>query len=118
MPTNVLPIPPRYNISNESSKNIDSRGTTKKPKIEEIYRADDLQNHRMSELEVRLKEKQEEMDTMLNNKKPTSIDFSDSSLNDNNNSKRWKKVALEFDGPHHFTVLASTNAKLFAVAAA
>ena len=83
LPTNVLPIPPRYNISNESPKNIDSRGTTKKPKIEEIYRADDLQNHRMSELEVRLKEKQEEMDTMLNNKKPTSIDFSDSSLNDN-----------------------------------
>ena len=33
LPTNVLPIPPRYNISNESPKNIDSRGTTKKPKI-------------------------------------------------------------------------------------
>ena len=67
----------------ESSKNIDSRGTGKKPKIEEIYRADDLQNHRVSELEVRLKEKQEEMDSMLNNKKPTSIDFSDNKLNDN-----------------------------------
>jgi hypothetical protein len=37
----------------------------------------------MSELESRLKEKQEEMDTMLNNKKPTSIDFSDNKLNDN-----------------------------------
>jgi len=37
----------------------------------------------MSELEVRLKEKQEEMDSMLNNKKPTSIDFSDNKLNDN-----------------------------------
>jgi hypothetical protein len=67
----------------ESSKSIDSRGIGKKPKIEEIYRADDLQNHRMSELEVRLKEKQEEMDNMLNNKKPTSIDFSDNKLNDN-----------------------------------
>ena len=67
----------------DSSKNIESRGSSKKPKIEEIYRADDLQNHRMSELEVRLKEKQEEMDSMLNNKKPTSIDFSDNKLNDN-----------------------------------
>jgi hypothetical protein len=67
----------------ESSKNIDSRGNTKKTKIEEIYRADDLQNHRMTEIESRLKEKQEEMDTMLNNKKPASIDFSDANLNDN-----------------------------------
>jgi hypothetical protein len=80
---NTLPVPPRYGMTPESSKNIDSRGTGKKPKIEEIYRADDLQNHRVSELEVRLKEKQEEMDSMLNNKKPTSIDFSDNKLNDN-----------------------------------
>jgi hypothetical protein len=80
---NTLPIPPRYGMTPESSKSIDSRGIGKKPKIEEIYRADDLQNHRMSELEVRLKEKQEEMDSMLNNKKPTSIDFSDNKLNDN-----------------------------------
>jgi hypothetical protein len=80
---NTLPIPPRYGMTPESSKSIDSRGIGKKPKIEEIYRADDLQNHRMSELEVRLKEKQEEMDSMLNNKKPTNIDFSDNKLNDN-----------------------------------
>jgi hypothetical protein len=82
-PTATLPVPPRFGITPESSKNIDSRGNGKKPKLEEIYRADDLQNHRMSELESRLKEKQEEMDTMLNNKKPTSIDFSDNKLNDN-----------------------------------
>jgi hypothetical protein len=82
-PTATLPIPHRFGITPESSKNIDSRGNGKKPKLEEIYRADDLQNHRMSELESRLKEKQEEMDTMLNNKKPTSIDFSDNKLNDN-----------------------------------
>ena len=81
--SNTLPISPRYGMTPESSKSIDSRGIGKKPKIEEIYRADDLQNHRMSELEVRLKEKQEEMDNMLNNKKPTSIDFSDNKLNDN-----------------------------------
>ena len=80
---NTLPVPPRFGMTPESSKNIDSRGNGKKPKLEEIYRADDLQNHRMSELESRLKEKQEEMDTMLNNKKPTSIDFSDNKLNDN-----------------------------------
>lgn len=56
--------------------------STKKPKIEEIYRADDLQNNRMSELEIRLKEKQVEMDNMLNNKKPDQIDFTDKSISD------------------------------------
>ena len=82
-----LPVPPRFGMTPESSKMIDARGSGggggKKQKIEEIYRADDLQKHRMSELEVRLKEKQEEMDTMLNTKKPTNIDFSDNGINDN-----------------------------------
>lgn len=81
-----LPVPPRFGMTPESSKMIDVRGGGgggKKQKIEEIYRADDLQKHRMSELEVRLKEKQEEMDTMLNTKKPTNIDFSDNGINDN-----------------------------------
>ena len=81
-----LPIPPRFDMTPSSSKTIDARdarGSGKKSKIEEIYRADDLQKHRMSELEIRLKEKQEEMDTMMNNKKPTTINFSDSSTNDN-----------------------------------
>jgi len=86
-----LPVPPRFGMTPESSKMIDVRGSGggggsgggKKQKIEEIYRADDLQKHRMSELEVRLKEKQEEMDTMLNTKKPTNIDFSDNGINDN-----------------------------------
>jgi len=83
MQQQTLPIPSRFGITPESSKMIDARGVGKKQKIEEIYRADDLQKHRMSELEVRLKEKQEEMDNMLNTKKPTSIDFSDNSINDN-----------------------------------
>lgn len=87
----MQPLPPR--MQPESSINMDpqrvalssssSIGMGKKPKIEEIYRADDLQKHRMSEIEVRLKEKQEEMDTMLNTKKPEHIDFSDNKLNDN-----------------------------------
>jgi hypothetical protein len=81
--SSVLPIPPRFDMIPDSSKTIDARGSGKKQKIEEIYRADDLQKHRMSELEIRLKEKQDEMDTMLNNKKPTTINFSDSSTNDN-----------------------------------
>ena len=84
--SSALPIPPRFSMTPSSSKAIgaiDARGSGKKQKIEEIYRADDLQKHRMSELEIRLKEKQEEMDTMLNNKKPTVINFSDSSTNDN-----------------------------------
>jgi hypothetical protein len=63
VPTNTLSIAPRYNLS------------TKKPKIEEIYRSDDLQKSRMTEIEIRLKEKQEEMNNMLNNKKPNDIDF-------------------------------------------
>lgn len=81
--SSALPIPPRFDMIPDSSKTIDPRGTGKKQKIEEIYRADDLQKHRVSELEIRLKEKQEEMDIMLNNKKPTAINFSDSSTNDN-----------------------------------
>ena len=91
--THHQPLPPR--MQPESSINMDpqrvalssssssSIGMGKKTKIEEIYRADDLQKHRMSEIEVRLKEKQEEMDTMLNTKKPEHIDFSDNKLNDN-----------------------------------
>ena len=65
--------------------------TTKKPKIEEIYRADDIKKTRMSELEIRLKEKQTEMDTMLNNKKPEHIDFSDKALGKNKESDLYDK---------------------------
>jgi hypothetical protein len=64
---------------------------TKKPKIEEIYRADDIKKTRMSELEIRLKEKQTEMDTMLNNKKPEHIDFSDKALGINKESDLYDK---------------------------
>ena len=65
--------------------------TIKKPKIEEIYRADDIKKTRMSELEIRLKEKQTEMDTMLNNKKPEHIDFSDKALGSNKESDLYDK---------------------------
>lgn len=68
-----LPVPPRFGANGMP---------TKKPKIEEIYRADDLQKNRMSELEIRLKEKQSEMDNMLNNKKPDQIDFTDKTVTD------------------------------------
>jgi hypothetical protein len=65
--------------------------STKKPKIEEIYRADDIKKTRMSELEIRLKEKQAEMDNMLNNKKPEHIDFSDKALGINKESDLYDK---------------------------
>ena len=73
-----LPVPPRFGGGGAMAAGI----PTKKPKIEEIYRADDLQKTRMSELEIRLKEKQSEMDNMLNNKKPEQIDFTDKSVSD------------------------------------
>lgn len=85
----MLHVSPRFDMNptrdtNKIGSGSDSgSGSGKKPKIEEIYRADDLQKNRMSDLEIRLKEKQQEMDLMLNNKKPESIDFSDSKLNDN-----------------------------------
>lgn len=86
----MLHVPPRFDMNPTRDTNKigggsggGGSGSSKKPKIEEIYRADDLQKNRMSELELRLKEKQQEMDLMLNNKKPESIDFSDSKLNDN-----------------------------------
>jgi hypothetical protein len=75
-----LPVPPR--IGGGGGGGGASGMPTKKPKIEEIYRADDLQKNRMSELEIRLKEKQSEMDNMLNNKKPDHIDFTDKSVSD------------------------------------
>jgi hypothetical protein len=79
-PTVNLPVPPRIGGGGGS---VGANGMpTKKPKIEEIYRADDLQKNRMSELEIRLKEKQSEMDNMLNNKKPDHIDFTDKSVSD------------------------------------
>jgi hypothetical protein len=71
-----LPVPPRFGGGGANGI------PTKKPKIEEIYRADDLQKNRMSELEIRLKEKQSEMDNMLNNKIPDHIDFTDKSVTD------------------------------------
>jgi len=79
-PTVNLPVPPR--IGGGGGGGGANGMPTKKPKIEEIYRADDLQKNRMSELEIRLKEKQSEMDNMLNNKKPDHIDFTDKSVSD------------------------------------
>ena len=76
-----LPVPPRFGGGGGGS--VSANGMpTKKPKIAEIDRADDLQKNRMSELEIRLKEKQSEMDNMLNNKIPDHIDFTDKSVTD------------------------------------
>ncbi len=66
----AMSVPPRFN------------GGNRKSRIEEIYRADDIKQNRMSDLEIRLKEKQEEMNTMLNNKKPALIDFSDKNIDE------------------------------------
>lgn len=78
-----LPVPLRIGGGGGGGGSVSANGLpTKKPKIEEIYRADDLQKNRMSELEIRLKEKQSEMDNMLNNKKPEQIDFADKSVSD------------------------------------
>ena len=72
---NQLPIPMPIHLKPSPPLITPIPAPTKKPKIEEIYRADDIKKTRMSELEIRLKEKQAEMDTMLNNKKPEQIDF-------------------------------------------
>jgi hypothetical protein len=77
-----LPVPPRFGGGGGGGSVSANGMPTKKPKIEEIYRADDLQKNRMSELEIRLKEKQSEMDNMLNNKIPDHIDFTDKSVTD------------------------------------
>jgi hypothetical protein len=82
LPLHLKPLPPLI---------TPIPAVTKKPKIEEIYRADDIKKTRMSELEIRLKEKQTEMDTMLNNKKPEHIDFSDKALGRNKESDLYDK---------------------------
>jgi hypothetical protein len=89
---------------------------TKKQKVEEIYRADDLQKNRMSELEIRLKEKQSEMDNMLNNKKPEQINFIDKSVTDDklssNEMDRLLAEALSSRSRELDTLVPSDNAKL------
>ena len=55
---------------------------TKKKKIELVYRAEDLQNERVSEFDRQLREKQAEMDSYLTLKKPTDVTFTDTSAVD------------------------------------
>jgi hypothetical protein len=93
---NQLPIPMPIHLKPSPPLITPIPAPTKKPKIEEIYRADDIKKTRMSELEIRLKEKQTEMDTMLNNKKPEQIDFSDKALGINKESDLYdKKLASD-----------------------
>jgi hypothetical protein len=93
---NQLPIPIPIHLKPSPPLITPIPAPTKKPKIEEIYRADDIKKTRMSELEIRLKEKQTEMDTMLNNKKPEQIDFSDKALGINKESDLYdKKLASD-----------------------
>ena len=93
---NQLPIPMPIHLKPSPPLITPIPAPTKKPKIEEIYRADDIKKTRMSELEIRLKEKQAEMDTMLNNKKPEQIDFSDKALGRNKESDLYdKKLASD-----------------------
>ena len=55
---------------------------TKKKKIELVYRAEDIQNERISEFDRQLREKQAEMDSYLTLKKPTDVTFTDTSAVD------------------------------------
>ena len=48
-----------------------------KPKMEMIYKAEDIKNERQEEIQMKLKEKEAEMNMYLNAKKPQHIDFTD-----------------------------------------
>lgn len=52
----------------------------KKKKIEMVYRADDLKTERANEFERQLREKQTEMESFLTLKKPSDVNFADSSI--------------------------------------
>lgn len=50
--------------------------------LEMVYTSADLQNQRTKELNLKLKEQQESMNTMMNPTKPKSVNFSDNLLGD------------------------------------
>ena len=54
----------------------------KKKKVELIYRAEDIQNERVSEFDRQLREKQAEMDSFLTLKKPADVSFVDADAED------------------------------------
>jgi hypothetical protein len=59
----------------ELSKNINN--FKNKPKISMIYKAEDLKNERENEINIRFKQQQEDMNTMLNPSKPSDVKFSE-----------------------------------------
>jgi len=59
----------------ELSKNINN--FKNKPKISMIYKAEDLKNERENEINIRFKQQQEDMNTMLNPSKPSDVNFSE-----------------------------------------
>ena len=63
------PMQPFNNVGNNQS--------TKKSKIEMIYKAEDIQKERMSDLDGQLRMKQDEMNSFLKIKKPEEINFND-----------------------------------------
>lgn len=62
------------NINNNINNN---NAAMKKKKVELIYRAEDIQNERVSEFDRQLREKQAEMDSFLTLKKPDDVSFVD-----------------------------------------
>lgn len=71
---NINPLVPNNKVNRA---NMFSSPSNVKPKMELIYTAEDIKNERQNEIQMKLKEKENEMNTFLQIKKPQDIDFSD-----------------------------------------
>ena len=69
--------PNNINNNNATNNNNANSAAMKKKKVELIYRAEDIQNERVSEFDRQLREKQAEMDSFLTLKKPDDVSFVD-----------------------------------------
>jgi hypothetical protein len=75
--TNNPNNPTNTNNPNNPNNPTNPNNPNKKKKVELIYRAEDIQNERVSEFDRQLREKQAEMDSFLTLKKPADVSFVD-----------------------------------------
>jgi len=63
-------------------KKISDEKSKPKKSIQMVYRAEDIQNKREQEFNVKLKEQQDNLNKMINPAKPKAMSFSDETIND------------------------------------
>lgn len=67
---------------NTMIKKINDEKTRPKKTIQMVYRAEDLQNKREQDFNLKLKEQQDDLNKLINPTKPKEVSFSDANIND------------------------------------